>query len=251
MPIPTMQFNFSTVRLLATSSIFLGIALSANAQSVPPAVKSAIEQHTQGSVKVDRIASTPVAGIYQVMSGGEIFYTDATGRYAFVGGTMMDLKSRQDLTTPELDKLNTIPWQALPLKHAIVEVHGNGRRKMAVFEDPLCPICRVFTKFVDQLEDVTVYRFVFPVIDPKSAQIARTAWCSANRKEAWSAVMNGRRAEGPENCDVSAIMEIVKFGEKYNISNTPTVVLANGRRLVGATPPEQFIAELDALGNNN
>ena len=223
---PIMQFHLSALRLLATSSIFFGASLSTFAQPAPPAVKASIEQHTQGSVKVDRITATPVAGVYQVMSGGEIFYTDSTGRFAFVGGSMMDLKSRQ-------------------------EVHGNGRRKMAVFEDPLCPICRVFTKFVDQLEDVTVYRFVFPVIDPKSAQIARAAWCSANRKEAWTAVMNGRRVEGPESCDVSGIMEIIKFGEKFNIANTPTVVLGNGKRLVGATPPEQFIAELDALDYKN
>ncbi|HRM94608.1 MAG TPA: DsbC family protein, partial [Alicycliphilus sp.] len=29
---------------------------------------------------------------------------------------------------------------------------------------------------------------------------------------------------------------------------TPTVFLGNGKRLVGATPPEQFVAELDASG---
>ena len=46
-------------------------------------------------------------------------------------------------------------------------------------------------------------------------------------------------------------MEIIKFGEKFNIANTPTVVLGNGKRLVGATPPEQFIAELDALDYKN
>ena len=63
--------------------------------------------------------------------------------------------------------------------------------------------------------------------------------------------MNGSRVEGPESCDVSGIMEIVKFGEKFNIANTPTVVLGNGKRLVGATPPEQFIAELDALDYRN
>lgn len=242
-----MLLQRSCLRVLLTSSLYLGVAMPVTAQ-VPPAVKAAIEKHTQGSVPVERISATPVAGIYQVVSGNEIFYTDASGRYAFVGGSLMDMQSRKDLTVPELEKLNTIRWESLPLKHAIVQVHGNGRRKIAVFEDPLCPICRVFTKFVDQLEDVTVYRFVFPVIDPQSAQIARTAWCSPNRKEAWAAAMGGRRIEGPETCDISGIMEIVKFGERHNITNTPTVVLGNGKRLVGATPPEQFIAELDASG---
>lgn len=232
--------------LLATTALFLGASLPVASQGVPPSVKSAIEQHTQGSVRVDRVTATPAAGIYQVLSDGEIFYTDATGRYACVGGSMMDLKTRQDLTMPELERINSIPWESLPLKHAIVDVHGNGRRKVAVFEDPLCPICRVFTKFLDQLEDVTVYRFAFPVIDPKSAQIAGSAWCSPDRKEAWTAVMSGRQVDGPQSCDVSGILEIVKFGEKHNITNTPTVILGNGKRLVGATPPEQFIAELDA-----
>ena len=58
--------------------------------------------------------------------------------------------------------------------------------------------------------------------------------------------MNGQRPNGPQNCDVSGLVEILKFGEKYNVQNTPTVILGNGRRLVGATPPEQFMEELDA-----
>ncbi|WP_232467117.1 DsbC family protein, partial [Alcaligenes faecalis] len=158
----------------------------------------------------------------------------------------MDMKDRRDVTAPALEKLNTIPWESLPLSQAIVEVHGNGQRKMAVFEDPLCPICRVFTKFVDQLENVTVYRFVFPVIDPQSAPIARKAWCSPDRNTAWNMVMNGRNIDGREDCDITGLVEILKFGEANNIANTPTVILGNGKRLVGATPPEQFIAELDA-----
>lgn len=243
-----MPFKLTALRALLTSCVLLGTTLPAAAQASPASVKAAIERHAQGSVRVDRIEATPVPGIYQVMSEGEIFYADASGRYAFVGGAMIDMMNRQDMTAPVLERLNSIPWQSLPLKHAIVDVHGNGRRKVAVFEDPLCPICRAFTKFLDQIDDVTIYRFVFPVIDPQSAQIARGAWCSPNRKEAWATVMRGRRVEGPENCDVSGMLEIVKFGEKYNIGNTPTVVLGNGKRLVGATPPEQFIAELEAAG---
>jgi thiol:disulfide interchange protein DsbC len=41
-------------------------------------------------------------------------------------------------------------------------------------------------------------------------------------------------------------VDILKFGEKYRIQNTPTVFLGNGKRLIGATPPEQFMTELDA-----
>ena len=125
-------------------------------------------------------------------------------------------------------------------------MRGNGKRQVAVFEDPNCPICRVFTKFVDQLDDVTVYRFMYPVIDPSSQSLARTAWCAADRAGAWDQVMGGRRLAGPQECDVSGLVEILQFGEKHRIQNTPTVFLGNGKRLVGATPPEQFMAELEA-----
>lgn len=243
---PTYSPSSLLIRLAASASLSLGLATASWAQGVPSDVQAAIEEHTQGSVPIDSISTTPIAGIYQVTSGNEIFYSDSTGRYAFVGGALMDMKDRRDVTAPALEKLNTIPWESLPLSQAIVQVHGNGQRKMAVFEDPLCPICRVFTKFVDQLENVTVYRFVFPVIDPQSAPIARKAWCSPDRNAAWNMVMNGRNIDGREDCDISGLVEILKFGEANNIANTPTVILGNGKRLVGATPPEQFIAELDA-----
>lgn len=245
---PTSSRSPLLMRLVASTSLGLGLATASWAQEVPPDVQAAIEQHTQGSVPIDSISTTPIPGMYQVVSGNEIFYSDSTGRYAFVGGALMDMKDRRDVTAPALEKLNTIPWESLPLSQAIVEVHGNGQRKMAVFEDPLCPICRVFTKFVDQLENVTVYRFIFPVIDPQSAPIARKAWCSPDRSTAWNMVMNGRNIDGREDCDITGLVEILKFGEANNIANTPTVILDNGKRLVGATPPEQFIAELDASG---
>ncbi|MFZ7310970.1 DsbC family protein [Comamonas jiangduensis] len=230
-----------------SSLVLLSAAQVASAQSgVPPQLKANIEAHTQGTVRVDGVAPTPIPGVFQITSESEVFYSDATGRYAFVGGALMDVKNKADLTAPVLTKLNSISWDSLPLKHAIKEVHGNGRKKVAVFEDPLCPICRSFTKFLDQLDDTTVYRFPFPVIDPKSAAIAGSAWCSPNRAEAWKSVMNGQAVNAPQTCDVSGIATILQFGEKHNIQNTPTVVLANGKRLVGATPPEQFLTELDA-----
>src|SRR3546814_12888662 len=34
---------------------------------------------------------------------------------------------------------NGLKWDTLPLQHAIVRVHGDGSRKMAIFADPTCP----------------------------------------------------------------------------------------------------------------
>jgi thiol:disulfide interchange protein DsbC len=212
------------------------------------ALRATITANSQGKVPVDAITSTPVPGLYQVTSDGEIFYVDATGRYSFVGGSMVDTQTRQDLTANELDRPHAVPFDRLPLQYALKEVKGNGTRKMAVFEDPNCPICRVFTKFVDQLDDVTIYRFMYPVIAPESEALARTAWCSKDRTTTWHNIMNGARPQPSAACDATGIAEILKFGERHKINNTPTVILASGKRLVGATPPEQFMQELEQGG---
>ena len=237
------------IRSFAAVLLAVGVSLGlpAMAQSLD-SIKGNIERLTQGKVQVQAIKPSPVAGVYEVTSDGEIFYSDATGRYGFVGGALVDMKTQQDLTAPAQEKLTAVPFATLPLQLAVKEVHGNGSRKVAVFEDPNCPICRVFTKFLDQLPDVTVYRFMFPVIDPSSQALARTAWCSSDRGATWRGVMAGQRPNGRQDCDVSGLVDILKFGEKHRIQNTPTVFLGNGKRLVGATPPEQFMAELDASG---
>ena len=160
------------------------------------------------------------------------------------------MQQRQDLTAAHMEQMHRVGFSDLPLQHAIKEVRGNGSRKLAVFEDPNCPICKVFTKFVDQLDNVTVYKFMFPMISPESVPLARTAWCAPDRGAAWRAIMAGSRPMGgKQDCDTSGLLAILKAGEKYKIQNTPTVFLANGKRLVGATPPEVFMSELEAASS--
>jgi thiol:disulfide interchange protein DsbC len=177
---------------------------------------------------------------------------DATGRYGFSGAALIDMQAASDLTALHLEQMHRVPLADLPLQHAIKEVRGSGARKMAVFEDPNCPLCRAFTKFVDQLDDVTVYKFIFPVISPESVPLARSAWCADNRAAAWRAIMAGSRPMGvKQDCDTSGLLAILKAGERFKIQNTPTVFLANGKRLIGATPAEMFITELNAAASSS
>lgn len=226
------------------------LAQNAVAESKATQLRATIERNTQGKVKPGAIRSTPIAGMYAVEVGSEIFYVDESGRYGFSGAALIDMQQRQDLTVAHMEQMHRVGFADLPLQHAIKEVRGNGSRKLAVFEDPNCPICKVFTKFVDQLDNVTVYKFMFPVISPESVPLARTAWCAPDRGAAWRAIMAGSRPMGGrQDCDTSGLLTILKAGEKYRIQNTPTVFLANGKRLVGATPPEVFVSELEAASS--
>ncbi|RMX08857.1 DsbC family protein [Corticibacter populi] len=227
--------------LMLAASV-LGQALAPS--DIAQAIKTSIAQHSD--VHVDSVHTTPVPGIFEVVADADVFYTDASGRYAFLEARLVDMQDKRDLTDARLRDMNRIPFESLPLQLAIKEVRGDGSRTFAVFEDSQCPICQVFTKFIDQLDDVTIYRFPFPVIHPtESARQARIGWCAPDRAGTWHAIMNGVRPEGTESCDVSGLVDILKVGEQHAINSTPTVVLLDGTRLVGATPPEQFIEAID------
>lgn len=247
---PNVQRCGSTwlVRLLWAWCACTGLLQSAHAGESAAAdrIQAAIERHTQGKVLVSSVAPSPVPGIYEVLSGQEVFYVDATGRFGFVDGRLVDLQASRDLTAERLDALSRIDFQSLPLDLAMRQVRGSGRRVIAVFEDPGCPVCRVLSKFVDQIPDATVYRFMYPVTDPASLPKARDAWCARDRRAAWSRLMAGGAVPASAPCDTRGLERIVALGDRLRIQGTPTVFLANGRRLVGATPPEQFLAALDA-----
>lgn len=232
-------------RAVAALLFVVGFSSAATAGEVEDRIKAAVTANTRGKVTADQVTASPVAGVYEVLSGSDIFYVDSTGRYGFVDGRLVDLQQSRDLTAARLDQLTRVDFQKLPLDLAIKEVRGNGRRVLAVFEDPGCPVCRSLHKFMSQLPDVTIYHFVYPVTDPRSVPKSRVVWCSGNRAAAWQAAMRGGEVQGSGNCDVSGIQRIVNLGEELKLQGTPVVLLANGKRLVGATPPDQFLADLD------
>jgi thiol:disulfide interchange protein DsbC len=236
----------TALAVMACSAALSAFAQQPVAANKEQTLRAAIQSNTGGKINVTAILSTPVPGIYAVQSDGEVFYTDETGRYSFVNASLIDTKERKDLTAALDEQVNKIDFKTLPLSLAIKEVHGNGKRTLAVFEDPNCPICKVFSKFLSQVPDVTVYHFMYPVISPESMGLASTAWCSSDRNKTWEAIMNGARPQKDTGCDVTGLKQILAFGAKYRILETPTMVLADGRRLVGAVPPEQFMAALDA-----
>ena len=239
---PTLLFPAAILAAL------MALTSACNAASPEDDIKANIERFTQGKVKAEKVIPTPAKGIWQVQSEGEIFYVDASGRYGIVGGRMVDMSAKKDLTEQALADLHAVPFDSLPLNlAAVTQVNGNGQRRIAIFEDPGCPVCRAFVPFADQLDNVTIYRFPLPITSQQSLQVTRNAWCARDRAAAWNAVMHGGMPQGvQEQCDVSGLETILRFAEQHRIENTPTVFLANGKRLVGATPPEQFLEELEA-----
>ena len=124
-------------------------------------------------------------------------------------------------------------------------VRGDGKRKIAVFEDPNCPYCKQFERDLQKVDNVTVYMFLYPILGPDSVEKSRHFWCAKDKGKAWVDWMVRDHAPGTASCDTAAISRNVEFGKKYRISGTPTLVFADGTRVPGAIPAtqvEKFLA---------
>jgi len=212
-------------------------------------IKDAIERSTDMGVVIDKITPTPIVGLYEVVAGSDIFYTDAQGRYVILDGRLMDLKTKEDLTQKKIDALSSVNFGALPFHLALKRIQGSGKRAIAIFEDPTCPACKVVHKFLSQLPDLTVYTFPLPIASPEALPLVRAIWCQADRSKAWEAAMAGRHPPLDNTCDATAVDEVIELAARLKIAGTPTIVLADGRRIVGALPPRQLVEMIDQLGD--
>ncbi|MBV8628924.1 MAG: DsbC family protein, partial [Paraburkholderia sp.] len=179
--------------------------------------------------------------------GTQIIYSDANGDYLMLGD-LVDAKTRTNLTEARLAETNKIDFASLPFADAVKVVKGNGSRKIAVFSDPNCPYCKQLETTLKSIDNVTVYTFLYPVLSPDSKEKSKAIWCSADRAKAWESWMLERRAPtAAASCDTTAIDKNLALGQQMNVDGTPTVFLADGRRLPGAVPADRLDKELSAV----
>jgi thiol:disulfide interchange protein DsbC len=128
-----------------------------------------------------------------------------------------------------------------------VRVKGDGSRKLALFSDPDCPFCKRIEQEFLNLDNVTIYTFLYPIdqLHPVAAQKARAVWCAPDRAKAWTELMLRNVQPKAAKCD-TPVEKIVAFSEKLKIFGTPTLFLSDGQRIPGMVPA----AQLDQLLNS-
>jgi thiol:disulfide interchange protein DsbC len=222
------------IKLIAALCLGSIVAAASAQTSQEATIKKMIEPRLGEGAKVDAVAKTPYAGLYEVQVGGEIFYTDANAKYLFVG-RIIDTATMEDYTRARVNDINRIKFSDLPLEMALKTVKGNGKRVIAVFEDPNCGYCKRFRRTVHEMDNVTVYTFMYNILSEDSHIKAKNIWCAADRNKAWDDwMLNGKTpAAAPESC-ISPNEKVFELGRKLKITGTPTIFFADGTRIPGA-----------------
>jgi thiol:disulfide interchange protein DsbC len=203
-----------------------------------------------GGVRIEGIQPAPIPGLYEVRyrsaEGMQLVYTDANANHVIVG-TIYESRSSRNLTEERMRKLNAIKFESLPLDLAVKVQRGNGKRVVAMFSDPYCPACRQFERSLAQMDNVTVYVFMYPVIRPENADHSRMVWCAPDRAKAWLDLAAAPRPKLPDNapdCD-DPVDKVLKLGRSLGVNSTPTLILANGERVTGGLSPQDLRAMLE------
>ena len=207
-------------------------------------LKKVLEQRFPGA-EIRGVAKTPYFGLYEVMFDDRIVYTDAKAQYVLVGA-VYDTESKVNLTEERQRKQNRVNVAALPLDLAIKKVKGNGERKLVVFSDPDCPFCARLEKTLKNVDNTTVYTFLFPIdqLHPDAARKARMIWCASDRQKAWDALYDsGTLPDNPGECE-NPVAKTQALGASLKINATPTLIFADGTMVPGALPVERLESEL-------
>ena len=227
-----------TLALLATS-VFANEA----------AIRKALEAKLS-SAKIEGVQPGPIPGLWEVRlrtsEGMRVLYTDATGSHV-IQGSIYEVRTDRNLTEERMRKLNAVKFEALPLDLAVKVQRGSGKRVLAMFSDPYCPACRQFERSLGQLDDVTIYVFMYPVIRPENSDHSRAVWCSTDRAKAWLELAAAQTPKVPDagaRC-ANPVDKVLELGRKLGVNSTPTLILANGERVTGGLSPDDLKELLD------
>jgi thiol:disulfide interchange protein DsbC len=92
---------------------------------------------------------------------------------------------------------------------------------------------------MQQLNNVTIYTFLYPILSQDSQEKSKAIWCAKDRAAAWDNYMVQGKAPSTAPADCKTPLEQnLELGRDFGINGTPTIIFADGGRSGGAMPME-------------
>ena len=218
------------------------LAACSTAHAGEAEIRQSLQSKFPNIGKLEHIVKTPYSGLYEIVVGDQLLYTDEQGQYLF-DGSIIDVKTRTDLSELRRHQLFAIEFDKLPLDLAVKRVKGNGQRKMAYFTDPNCGYCKKLEKELTRVNNVTLYLFMYPIF-PGSEEIVRNVRCSKDPIKAWDEQMQKGNAPASATCKVPTD-KIIALARKLKVNGTPNLIFADGTQVPGYLPAEELEKHLN------
>jgi thiol:disulfide interchange protein DsbC len=237
---------------IAFSSVFHcivsgGVLASDSINDIEDSIRAALPATT-----ISSISKTAISGVFEVVAGQNIYYSDASGQFLFVGH-LYDLHTAIDITQARLDTvrqrsihslLNQLP------KQSYIDI-GRGEKRITLLFDPLCGWCKRLYSELRTMPEWRV-RVVFSV-PPNSLDTSMSILCHKDPASALSQVMEKSTvlSGGNKACYQStqkALTTINTLVKQYQLLGTPYLITDDGRVRQGYLPKEKLLAWFNQRG---
>ena len=214
------------------------------------------KEHLRTRLKEERpqldiasIRDTPVSGIYEVISGGGVYYVSADARYLF-SGDLINLEEGRNLTDDRRADIAHDVVRDLDRSDMVVFEPANGpaENHLTVFTDHTCPYCqRLHEEVLQMVEEypVEVRYAMYPRagIDSGAADTLRDIWCADDPARALTAAKEGRSVPS-RGSDCSTPLETHwQAAQAIGVRGTPYLIVGDEGPIVpGYRPRKELLS---------
>lgn len=200
-------------------------------------------------VHVEDVRPSPVPGLYEVISGSDILYASADGRYV-LQGDLYDVARGEDVTEQRLTTLRSgaiAELKAVGDDQAITFGPKDARYTVTVFTDVDCAYCRKLHSHIAEYNKlgIRVRYLFFPRSGPNtpSWSKAEAVWCAPNRQEALTRAKLGESVPGSGKCS-SPVAKTYHLAQELMLRGTPGIFTDKSEYISGYLGPEELLQRL-------
>lgn len=244
---------------IAVFAFSFGFATQVVAQQDKPAVAAASEEESMAAmrqaigeqlpdIQITSLAKTPIEGIYELISSGQIYYVSEGARFVF-DGELIDLESRVNLTTERLGSIHIGLINAMEESEMLVyepenSSAGDGEyRAITVFTDTSCGYCRKLHNELDTLlgAGIKVRYLLFPRagIGSPAHKNLESVWCAEDPQDAMTVAKNGGSVDS-RTC-ANPIESHMALAEQVGLRGTPLIYLDTGQQIPGYRSANELV----------
>lgn len=235
-----MKMIFKTLSVLVASLVAsICFANDAEIKQLEQAL-----QEKMPELEITEISETPVPGIFELLTGGDVVYLTPDAGFMFQG-SLIDLDARTNLTQLRQGQVHMALINKIPDEETVVFApeKSDNMREMTVFTDTSCPYCSKLHEDVDELNaaGIKVRYLLYPRAGLGSGahKELMSVWCAEDQQSAMTAAKRGQRIE-EKTCE-TPIENHIAIAQQVGLRGTPLIYLDSGEMISGYRPADTII----------
>jgi thiol:disulfide interchange protein DsbC len=215
----------------------------AYAAEVTPEVKVMLEGF---GIPLENVRDTPVAGLYELQAGTQIYYLTQDGKY-LITGNLLNMETQENLTDTRMKGIRLQAINTVGDDQLISFKAENEKHQITVFTDIDCAYCRKLHSEIEEYnkQGISVNYLFYPRtgLGSESYHKAVSVWCSKDRNKALTEAKAGKDLAAAK-C-TNPVAQHFQLGNELGVTGTPYIITEQGAVLPGYIPPVALERELD------